>query len=131
VAKPPAHLSRARSNLDLATRLRREREYNWAVTITYYAALHEVCALLSGLGIDTETLSHIETEAKLDRHFPGITSRYLSLQGMSRRARYLATHVADDDTCRRASQLYDYINDFGVRVRGGSIAAIAPPASTS
>lgn len=87
----------------------------------FYAALHEVCALLGDLGIDTEALSHIETEAKLDKHYPGITSRYLSLQGMSRRARYLPSHQADDGACRRAAQHYEYIADFGRRAREGQI----------
>lgn len=83
MAKSVAHLARARANHDLAVRLSAEGEYNWSVTVTFYAALHEACALLSDLGIDTEALSHVVTEAKLDKHYPGIASRYLSLNGMS------------------------------------------------
>lgn len=101
--------------------MRGEGEYNWCVTVTFYAALHEACALLSDLGIDTEALSHVVTEAKLDKHYPGITSRYLSLQGMSRRARYFPSHQADDETCRRAVRLYEHIADYGQRVRAGEV----------
>jgi hypothetical protein len=118
------HLARASANRTLADRLRSEGEANWAVTVYFYEALHHASALLARSGINTEALDHITMEAKLDKLYGAITSRYLSLQGMSRRARYVPGHSADDGAVRRARQHADAVADFVRRVLAGNVPGL-------
>jgi hypothetical protein len=121
VAAPDAHVARAESNEALATSLEADGEYNWAVTVAFYAALHWVSALLAREGADTEGLDHATTEYKLDLRHGAITARYLSLKGMSVRARYFPEHLADPDDCRRARKLLAQIRDYAERVIAGQV----------
>ncbi len=121
MAAPGAHIARAEANQNLATDLEADGEYNWAVTVTFYAALHWVSALLAHDGESTDDLSHAVTEYKLDRRHSVITARYLSLKGMSERARYLPLHRADADDCRRAGRLLEAVRDYAQRVIAGQV----------
>lgn len=109
---PREHWLRAEANRALAGELRSKEEFNWAVTVSFYAAVHYATALLAKAGVATDTLTHIDREYQLDQRYPGVLSRYLSLKGQSIRARYIAGHEENPESCRRAAERLDFIIDF-------------------
>lgn len=124
MAGPDEHIARAQANEQLAVQLKELGELNWAVTAYFYAVVHHAGALLARSGIDPETLDHITTSYKLDKHHPAVTQRYLSLQGMSRRARYLPTHEADEQTVRIAARVCREVRDYQERVMRGEVPGV-------
>jgi hypothetical protein len=121
VASPAEHLARAATNEILADRLTREGELNWAVTLYFYAVVHYSGALLSRVGVDTEGLDHLTTQSKLDKHHPAVRGRYMQLEGMSRRARYIPAHEADARTVERAARLCAEVKDYQKRAAAGLV----------
>lgn len=70
---------------------------DWALTVLFYAAVHETAALLVdgrttiiGYGLDWPPSTHRERKAALDRHPPWqpIGSQYRNFESWSRKTRY-------------------------------------------
>lgn len=119
------HIARADANATLAERLADDGEFAWASTIVFYSALHDVCALLAERnGIATDGLRHIDIEAKLDKHHPGITARYLALAGESRRCRHIPHHDADRVSYRRVRNGLKAVRDYYARARAGKVPGV-------
>lgn len=118
------HLARAASNLGLAEELAAQGRYEWAITVLYYAAVHHAGALLSRLGVDSTTLDHNSREYILDRKYTAIVPRYLSLQGQSRRCRYMPNHSEDAESWERARRLFAHIENYCTRVHAGKVPGL-------
>lgn len=112
MAAPREHWLRAEANRVLAGELLARPQFNWAVTVSFYAAVHYTNALLAKAGVATDTLTHIDREYQLDQRYPGVLSRYLSLKSQSIRARYIAGHEETAESYRRAAERLDFITDF-------------------
>lgn len=124
MASVAEHVTRAEANLRLALTLEQSGERAWAVIVLFYAALHQASALLARDGLDTALLDHATGEYHLDPRHPTITPGYLSLQGMSARARYLPSHEVDPGSWLRALRLYERIADYCRRAHAGRIPGV-------
>ncbi|MCU1670836.1 MAG: hypothetical protein JWP40_3763 [Blastococcus sp.] len=97
------HLSKAAYNVEVAKHLREDTGYiDWAVTATFYAALHIVDSMLDGLAHLPKDERHPRKHSAngndgnggrgrnqlVAAEFPAIRKAYRSLEEASRRARY-------------------------------------------
>jgi hypothetical protein len=118
---------RRRSDADwtLAQRLALQGDYNWATTVAFYAAVHQVNTLMVRVAAYRDDLTHDKRQKFLADNYVGIELAYANMLGKSVRTRYEVGFVADEDFYRRQVRLLEKVRDYVERVLAGKIPGVA------
>ena len=113
------HIQQARKNLDFlcAVNQKINNYYDWQVTVCFYSALHLVNAHLSHFSLqyrkhkDVKDVLNPFNQMSLARLPELEYAAYVSLQSLSRRARYLVNEK--DDNLSSGQAFFTYDKHFG------------------
>ena len=115
---------RAEANKALADSLASAGDFNWAITATFYAVVHQVNRLKVRANCYSDDGSHIQTQNWINRTHPAASSAYVALNGKSRRTRYEVGYEADQDAFDRATRHYVRLADYVDRVIAGAVPGV-------
>jgi hypothetical protein len=108
----------AESNRRLAHSLCETGEYNWAIVLLFYSALHLVNALMIRDGEYHDDVKHPARGRYVDDRHPSIGFRYEGLFAKSVKARYWPWWRADLEMYRMQLKQLDIITAYVHRVLG-------------
>jgi hypothetical protein len=115
----------AESNRQLADRLRDSGDFNWAIVLVFYSALHLVNALEVRAGQYSDDLRHPERAKFVDDFHPSIDVSYDHLYQKSIMCRYWPNYRADRDTYDRQIRHLNAIRGYVDKVLSGT--SVGPP----
>jgi hypothetical protein len=116
--------AKAAANWTLAQKLANDGHHDWATTVAFYTALHEVNALLARAGKYTDDMDHPVRQYFLRRAHPAIETRYNTMFANSIRARYEVAFVADAASYERQVKLLDDVRDYVSRVMADLVPGV-------
>ena len=93
----PEHISKAEHNEKLADTLCKGSYLDWAVTVTFYAALHYVDAILAASVIHPETHTERNDAVGANATLQKVRAEYRTLETLSRNARYRSMKIEPAD----------------------------------
>jgi hypothetical protein len=118
-----AHIDQAKKNLNflVETNSRNTTNWDWQVTICFYAAVHIVNAHLAATA-NLHYRTHEDVKNAINPHAPlslakipePIYLAYVKLEGLSRRARYLCS---DDNANRATTEFFTYDKHFAKAIK--------------
>lgn len=118
-------LARADANLTLAKKLADEGHYNWAVTVTFYAAVFDVNRMLArSKQYSDDEMDHPTRNAYVRDNHGAIDNAYGLMLGDSIKCRYFAGHQADRSAFERQMKKYEHVRDYIDRALGGKIPGV-------
>lgn len=93
----PEHISQAEHNEKIAETLSKTKFIDWAVTVTFYAALHYVDAVLAASVIHPDTHTERNEAIGGNATLLKVRAEYRTLETLSRNARYLSMKIEPRD----------------------------------
>lgn len=115
---------RADANEALAIKLAQDGEFGWAVTVSFYAAVHLVNILLIRAERYSDDTDHKTRQIFLRDHHAAIETRYDAMLSKSKRCRYESWFTADDGYYRHQAAHLAAVRDYVDRFLAGAIASI-------
>ena len=116
--------AKGEANWLLAQDLASTGNYDWAITVAFYAALHHVNALLVRASKYADDLDHPTRQEFLRRAHPAIEVRYSYMFSKSIRTRYEVSYQPDEDAFFRQAKGFVDIREYVTRVMAGAVPGV-------
>mgnify|MGYP000009368541 CR=1 FL=1 len=110
MADPAPHIEKAKRNLEFARKGIKGDYVDWIVVAEFYSAIHYIEATLARLGKHSD--SHTQRYQMMIENSRNFTrdclTNYKTLESLSRKARYTADQI-DDDEATQAQECFETI----------------------